>query len=85
MQPVYREITESNSDSIEKKIVKYADRLAAYIKCVEELSSGNSEFKNAESSVKAKLDKDSESFPPLKYFIDNFVESFSKTLDDLTI
>ena len=85
MQPVYREITGSNSDSVEKKIVKYADRLAAYIKCVEELSSGNSEFKNAESSVKAKLDKDSENFPPLKYFIDNFVEKKKKTLDDLTL
>lgn len=85
MQPVYREVTTVDKDSVEGKIVKYADRLSAYIKCIEELNSGNNEFKNAASSVKAKLDNDSNDFPPLEYFIENFVGSFSKTLDDLKL
>ena len=48
----YRAIIEIDPDSEEHKIVKAADKLAAYIKALEELQSGNREFKMAEKALK---------------------------------
>ena len=42
----YRELI-CAEESEEYKIVKYADKLAAYIKCIEEVQSGNMEFQKA--------------------------------------
>lgn len=67
--------------SEEYKIVKAADRLAAYIKCLEEHRCGNSEFEKAKKSIEADLH--SRNLPEVEYFINNFIESFSLTLDEL--
>lgn len=68
-------------NSVEYKIVKFADRISAYIKCIEELKAGNSEFKKAKSSIeKDVLAIDA---PEVKYFMENFVPAFKKTLDEL--
>jgi 5'-deoxynucleotidase len=48
-------LTPVNED--EFPIVKAADKLAAYIKCLEELKSGNQEFTLAAKQSRAKLDK----------------------------
>ena len=40
----YRNILFYGEDSIEGKIIKAADRICAYIKCIEEIKAGNSEF-----------------------------------------
>ena len=64
-----------------RKIVKAADRLAAYIKCVEEKSSGNREFdKAAVRTLKAINDMN---MPETEYFIENFLPSYEMTLDEL--
>ena len=64
-----------------RKIVKAADRLAAYIKCVEEKSSGNREFdKAAVRTLKAINDMN---MPEAEYFIENFLPSYEMTLDEL--
>jgi len=63
------------------RIVKAADKLAAYIKCVEELKAGNLEFKKAAEQTRASLEE--MSLPALDYFLKNCTESFSKTLDEL--
>ena len=47
----------ADEDSLEYKFVKAADRLAAYIKCLEELRSGNKEFSKAKSLVLSKKSK----------------------------
>ena len=78
----YLPIVEHDSESYEYKLVKVADKISAYVKCVEELKSGNREFAKAEASLK----KEVESYydlPEVKYFCDRFLESFSKTLDEL--
>lgn len=68
-------------DSEEKKIVKYADRICAYLKCVEEVNAGNKEFVDAKESIKSDIDKiDS---PEVQYFMANFVGGFDLTLDKL--
>lgn len=62
-------------------LVKAADKISAYLKCVEELKTGNKEFTKAEKTIRkdiAKID-----LPEVKYFLENFVPSFSLTLDEL--
>ena len=66
----------------EQKLVKYADTLAAYIKCIEEISEGNNEFKEAEQYTLKKLkDYNSEE---VNYFLENIVPYFGKSLDELS-
>ncbi len=68
-------------DTEEKKLIKYADRICAYLKCVEEVNAGNNEFIDAQNSIKQDIDKiDS---PEVKYFMDNFVSGFDLSLDKL--
>lgn len=77
----YEKIISPDESTIEYKLSKAADKLSAYIKCLEELKSGNKEFQKAEKSIKKEL----ESFPipEVKYFMDNFIPGFKKTLDEL--
>ena len=64
-----------------RAIVKAADKLSAYIKCVEELKAGNNEFRLAkEQTYAALLDK---ALPALQYFMEKFLPSFELTLDEL--
>ena len=64
----------------EKKFVKYADKIAALIKCREELSFGNREFESAEKSTHAALNSANEN--SVRYFMENFADSFGLSLDD---
>ena len=67
--------------SVEYKLVKAADRFSAYIKCLEELRSGNSEFVRAKKSIEEDLH--SRKMPEVEYFFEHFIPSFSLTLDEL--
>ena len=62
-------------------LVKAADKLSAYIKCVEELKAGNTEFRRAAEQTRAALD--AMRLPELDYFMTHCMESFSMTLDEL--
>ena len=62
-------------------IVKAADKISAYIKCVEEVKAGNGEFKKAKTAT-AKAIKEMK-FPPADYFMEKFVPAYSLTLDEL--
>ena len=64
-----------------KNIVKAADKLSAYIKCIEERKAGNNEFLSAEKQTRAKLEDTD--MPELKYFLENFIPAFELTLDEL--
>lgn len=70
-----------NRDDAVRTIVKAADKLSAYIKCVEELKAGNLEFKRAAEQTRAALE--AMHLPALDYFFLNCMDSFSKTLDEL--
>ena len=62
-------------------IVKAADKLSAYIKCVEEQKAGNTEFDfAAKQSMEAMLSMD---MPELRWFIDNCLEPFGLNIDQL--
>ena len=79
-QPVYAPIL-TVTDPETERLVKAADRLAAYIKCLEELRSGNSEFSRAKKSIEEDLH--GRKMPEVEYFFEHFIPSFSLTLDEL--
>ena len=61
--------------------VKAADKIAAYIKCVEELKAGNHEFKQAAEQTLEALK--ASPLPEVGYFMEHFLPGFSLTLDEL--
>ena len=71
----------ADETSEEYKLVKAADRLSAYIKCLEELRSGNSEFSRAKKTIEEDLKN--KNMPEVEYFFEQFISSFSLTLDEL--
>ena len=71
----------ADEESEEYKLVKAADRLSAYIKCLEELRSSNGEFEKAKKSIEDDLH--ARNMPEVEYFFEHFVPSFSLTLDEL--
>ncbi len=77
----YRQYILPDENQEEYKLVKYADRLAAYVKCVEETKAGNSEFKKAKQSIGAEL-KASKS-EEVEYYLKEFAPAFELTLDEL--
>ncbi len=79
----YKSILEFEEDENLRRIVKAADKLSAYLKCVEEYRNGNNEFKAALVSTEKALEKLSEECEELKWFLDNFAKAFEKSLDEL--
>ncbi|MBQ8229083.1 MAG: 5'-deoxynucleotidase [Clostridia bacterium] len=71
----------ADENSVEYSLVKAADRLAAYIKCLEELRSGNKEFSKAKKSIEEDLRN--RKMPEIEYFFEHFIPSFELTLDEL--
>ena len=73
----------ADEKSEEYKLVKAADKLAAYIKCLEELRSGNSEFAHAKKTIESDLKERARIMPELGYFFEHFIDGYSLTLDEL--
>lgn len=64
-----------------RRIVKAADTISAYIKCIEEKKSGNGEFDLAARKTLEKLR--CMQLPEVEYFMDHFLAAYEKTLDEL--
>jgi 5'-deoxynucleotidase len=69
------------ADQESRELVKAADKLCAYLKCLEEIGAGNQEFAKAEKALRASVDE--LKLPEVRYFLDTFVPSFRLTLDEL--
>lgn len=82
MRPVYREVLDM-ADETNRRYVKYADKLCAYIKCIEELKTGNREFSAASVTIKNELIAYNNS--EVNYFIENFLPAYELTLDELNL
>jgi 5'-deoxynucleotidase len=74
-------INEQNLPNIYKKLIKAADTLSAYMKCLSELRTGNIEFQIAANQLESNL-KDID-LPEVIYFIENFVPDCQLPLDSL--
>ena len=80
LRDTYRPVLYEQDEDI-RRLVKAADKLSAYIKCIEELKAGNHEFKRAaEQTYRALADM---RLPELDYFLAYCLDSFSMTLDEL--
>ena len=80
LRPAYEDAITIPDPQI-KALVKAADKLDAYLKCVEELKAGNTEFKKAKEQTYAALCQNP--IPALQYFMEYFLADFSLTLDEL--
>jgi 5'-deoxynucleotidase len=72
---------DEDADRDARALVHAADKLCAYIKCLEELAAGNPEFSHAEPVLRRTVE--SLDLPEVHYFLDTFVPSFRLTLDEL--
>ena len=81
LQGVFAPLLKEEADPETHELVKAADKLSAYIKCVEELSAGNEEYRQAEKQIKATLE--ASSLPEVTYFMEQFMPAFGLTLDEL--
>lgn len=81
LQSAYREVLAEDKDSALYPLVKAADKLSAYIKCIEERKAGNNEFLSAEQQTRAILD--ASPLPEVAYFLEKFIPAFERNLDEL--
>lgn len=77
-EPLFKK---KNEDKELWKLVKAADKISGYLKCIEERKAGNSEFCEAEDRLLKSMDK--LECEELKIFIEEFLPSFEKTLDQM--
>lgn len=86
MRDVYRELLSPEYSDEEgrliKTLVKAADRISAYIKCMREENSSNKEFSSAKKTISDSIDR--YTLPEIKYFMENFIPAFGYTLDELS-
>ena len=80
-RPIYAPLLREESDPETHALVKAADKLSAYIKCLEELHAGNREFTLAESQIRKALEESD--LPEVAYFMTHFMPAFDLTLDQL--
>ena len=78
--PAYEPLVRESDDTI-RTYVKAADKLAAWLKCQEELKAGNTEFKRAAGETLAGLE--AMDMAEVSYFMEHLGGAFQLTLDDL--
>lgn len=66
----------------EQSIVKQADTICAYLKCLEELSAGNHEFEQAKRRLEETLSQ--RASLEMDYFLTTFAPSFELSLDEIS-
>ncbi len=71
----------TEQDTLARRIVKAADRISAYVKCLEEERAGNREFDAAAETVLASIR--AIDLPEVQDFMDTCVPAFTLTLDEL--
>lgn len=80
----YRPLLDSSQQELAAaRLVKAADTLCAYSKCLEELAAGNHEFELAKRRLEKMLDE--RMTPTVRYFLEVFMPSFALTLDEMSL
>ena len=82
LRPSYKVLFDFETDDPELyRYVKAADKISAYIKCVEELRGGNDEFRRAAIQTQEAIAK--MAMPEADYYMEQFAPAFSLSLDEL--
>ena len=87
LRPAFEKIYKTDNsaeDHYLRRLVKAADKISAYIKCIEEEKAGNTEFSTAKQSVGNAIKKLQEELPEVKDFVEEFLPPYGKTLDELS-
>ena len=82
IMPEYEPLIEPDESSAAWAVVKAADKISAYIKCMEERSAGNREFIQAEETTLASIR--AIPLPEVQDFMDEFVPGFGMSLDEIS-
>ena len=82
MQAEYGTYLSPQTESYEWRLVKAADRICAYLKCLEEEKMGNREFDQAKSAIAQSIQQID--LPEVQVFMKEFVPSFRLSLDELS-
>ena len=82
LRPSFEPLICHDETTDEWRIVKAADKICAYVKCLEEKKAGNTEFDMARKSTKKALDR--LDLPEVQDFMTEFVPGFSLTLDEIS-
>ena len=78
----YERVLEPDGEySREMQLVKAADKLSAYIKCIEERKAGNREFERAEKATLASIQE--MNLEEVRIFLEEFLPPYEKTLDEI--
>ena len=80
-QEDFRALLFPDEESYEWRIVKAADRISAYVKCLEEYGFGNREFLTAQENIRASVSQ--MNMPEAEDFMREFAPSFMLPLDAL--
>ncbi len=81
MKEDFRALLFPDEESCEWRIVKAADRISAYVKCLEEYGYGNREFLTAQENIRASISR--MNMPEAEDFMREFAPSFMLPLDAL--
>ena len=81
LRPSISDLLTASEDKKRYELVKAADKLSAYIKCIEERKAGNNEFLSAEESTLKSIK--SMNLPEADYFIEKFIPAYELNLDEL--
>ena len=77
----YERILHIDQTTLEGKLIKAADTISAYVKCIEEVSMGNNDFANALDATLQRLKE--MRLEEVDWFLEKFGDSFGKTVDSL--
>ena len=72
-------LLESEDESREWRFVKAADKISAWLKCIDEKNMGNTDFADAEMSIRKAIEE--LGLPEADYFMEHFAPAYGNTLD----
>ena len=87
LRPAYEAVFAGSEDPEEqymRRLVKAADKISALVKCIEEERAGNTEFLTARASTENMLAQMAKELPEVGEFMEEFLPSYGKTLDELS-
>ncbi|WP_026516739.1 5'-deoxynucleotidase [Butyrivibrio sp. MC2021] len=87
LRPAYEKIFKGDggpNEAYMRKLVKAADKLSALIKCMAEVSAGNTEFRTAKESTEKSIRSLYQELPEVLDFVNEFLGPYGDTLDELT-
>ena len=82
LRPYFADYLQPDESTCEWKLVKAADRISAYLKCIEEEKMGNRDFAYAKTTILQSITMID--LPEVQSFMAEFVPSFSLSPDELS-